>query len=145
MIQVLNRRTLPAFMLLSLAACSDPSGVAPEQSPQTKTDFSDQDKRIARALSIGGEKVGDSDETPQFQALVCSLALEKIQRQLEGPGALSTEQQQAFEQARRLFARRAAAGLSEAELGQNRARAQESDPEVNDSARVAIGCLRDII
>ena len=145
MIHVLNRRALPAFILLSLASCSSPSAVSPQPSTQTTAEFSDQDKRVARALSIGGEKIDGGDETPQFQALVCRLALEEIQRQMETPGGLSAEQQQAFEQARKLFDRRAAAGLSDAELSQNRARAQENDPEVNESARIAMGCLRDII
>lgn len=131
-------------LLLALSACSAVSDVQQKQERSVKRyDFSEEDKRIARALSIGSE-VHKSNAPPQYEAALCNLALATIAEQLRNSDLLSAQQLKAFEQAQSVYRRRAAAGLSPEEREKTRNDVEAAYPDHSDRARFAMGCLREL-
>lgn len=129
-----------ALLWLALGGCS----ATPEhkqEPPVTKRTFSDEDKRVARALSVGSE-IQTGNVTPQYEAQLCSLALGAIAERLRDSGSLSAQQLEGFERARNVFRQRAATGLSPEEREKTRNDVEAAYPDQSDRARVAIGCLR---
>lgn len=137
-----HTRLLPAAALM-LTACSISTDAPEQRQSAAPKIFSVEEKRIARALSIGGNDI-DASAAPQYQATLCSLALAAINDRLRNSGALSAEQQQALRQAQAHFQRRSTTGLSLEERSQTRKEVETAYPEPADRARFAIGCLRDL-
>lgn len=129
--------------LLALAACSGQADTATRQqdgSPQAS--FSDEDRRAARALSVGGPEARATG-SPGFYATLCSLALKSIDERLQDSGLLSAEQNRAFARAREIYAGRAAAG-SASERDDWRREVEATYPNPNERTRFTIGCLKDL-
>ena len=141
-LDILRRTVLVAFFP-ALISCAgpDPAKIEEEGNREQQT-FSVEDKRIARALSIGGDELIDSQE-PVYKAMLCSMALEAIEVKMEGSGLLNAEQQELFAGTRRIYASRAEEGLSTAETGDIRRRIELQYPDASDRARFAVGCLRE--
>lgn len=127
--------------LLALTGCSAAREPAADQPPQKE--FSAEDKRIARRLSLGGGETREAS-SPRFYATLCTLALDSIAERIQDGGMLSGEQSRAFAQAHALWARRAAEGAAPAEREAARKEVEEAYPEPASRARFAIGCLRDL-
>ena len=94
MIQSVLCASLASAATLMLTACSAATDVE-EQQP-SKAEFSAEDKRVAQALSIG-RNVERADATPQYEAMLCHLALEAIGERLENTDLLTSEQIEVFE------------------------------------------------
>jgi hypothetical protein len=138
-----HRSMLLAAALLALSACSTSADSPQPEQATVQEHFSDEDKRIARALSLGGDDILGK-ATPQYEAALCSLALAAIEDSVKDRGLLSSEQRRALRQAEALYQRRAVAGLSAEELEQTRNDVEADYPEPRVRARFAIGCLRDL-
>ena len=124
-----------------LGACSaDSTPVEKTDVPQQPV-FSEEDRRVARALSVGSNDLSPS-LSPQFRAALCSLALEAIEERLQG--SLSEEQRQAFAQAQSLYRQRARAGVSQEERRSTLSEVEASYPEQSERARFAISCLQEL-
>lgn len=134
---------LSSLLLTALSACSSEANVSTDDPVLAQRVYGEEDKRVAKALSIGGDDT-PKDESPQYRAMLCNLALSSIKDRMFGSGVLSEQQQRAFSQAHALYLRKAEEGLSKAELHQNRISVQTTYPEGVDRARIAIGCLRDL-
>jgi hypothetical protein len=133
---------LPALIALGMVgACS--SNEAPEEKTETSQQrtFTEEDKRIARLLTVGSDEI-DESASPQYRATLCSLALQAIEERMRG--ALSDEQRQAFAQAQSLYDQRARAGISAEDAQLTRDEVETAYPDESDRARFAIGCLQDL-
>lgn len=132
------------FLIVLLAACSVESETVQNEVYSQDKSFSDEDKRIARALSLGDAgNVGTG--TPQYQATLCLLALNSIEDRLLESGILTVEQQRAFSKARDLYGRRSKTGVSKDAQEKNLRDVEAAYPDAANRARFAIGCLRDLI
>ena len=137
-----HRSLLTVTASLTLAACSPPTdSTAPE--PVTQKIFSAEEQRIASALSIGTYR-SDANASPQYRALLCSLALAAVRARLGDNGALSADQRAALALAQTLFERRFVKGVAPAERNRMRNDLEAAYPEPGDRARFAIRCLRDL-
>lgn len=137
--------TVSIFVLLSLAACSGGSeSGTPAEEPAPARTFGPEERRIAGALSIGENYVSSSG-SPQDQALLCDVALESLSDQLSGSRILTVDQQRVLDQARAFYRRRGEVDRSPAETVEARRTLTETHPERGERARLAIGCLRDLV
>ena len=135
---------LLAVALLALSSCSDLSTDADHRkTTDSQLNFSAEEKRIARRLSIRNDVIQD-DTTAQFQAERCRLSLATIQVQMQNSGMLSAEQQRVFKQAQNLYRRRAEAELSSEEYEKTLADVKAKYPELSDRVPLAIACLRNL-
>lgn len=146
------QRTLPpaawsALAALSLlSACS--SNQQPAPPPADDKQFSEEDKRAARALSISNNEAITDAASPYARALLCNNGIETLAERFQGArGPMMDQQRQAMEQARayfgdqlRLLAERE--GKSEAELNSDMEEAAEQHADPAENAQIAIACLR---
>jgi hypothetical protein len=128
---------------LGVGACSTSADPPEQQKSLVRQQFTDQDKRIARALSLGGDDILRKAK-PQYEATLCSLALDAIEDNVKDSGILSSEQRRALKQAEAIFQLRAVTGLSAEESEQTRRAVETAYPERSTRARFAIGCLRNL-
>lgn len=148
------RRQQKSFALITLvslaAACSPPAAVTQGASTdQPARQFGAEEKRAARALSIGNDPALVGDATPYDRALRCSIAFEALAKKFVEAGSGSGPQLRAIGQARALFDRRAGtlarqANRTTAEMAGDRAKQAEAFPEGPERARAAIGCIRQL-
>ncbi|OYW44558.1 MAG: hypothetical protein B7Z08_08005 [Sphingomonadales bacterium 32-68-7] len=109
--------------------------------------FSAEDKRVARALSVGNSQLLDAADSPYEQALLCNVAINYMAEALEQRGGLQPDQQQAVALARDFFAERArdlglGRGKSPVEIERDQATKASSIPEGRAKAQLAIGCVQ---
>lgn len=131
---------LSALIALSaVSACSSSEVPVEETETSQQKAFTEEDRRIARLLSVGGNDIDDS-ASPRYRATLCNLALQAIEERLRG--ALSDEQRQAFAQAQSVYDRRARAGASPEDRRLSRDEVEADYPDERDRARFAIGCLQ---
>lgn len=144
MLYVILRHIILAASLPALVSCAV-SGDPPNQkdTERERKEFSSEDKRIARALSIGGDELIDSQDAA-YKSRLCSMALEAIEDQMESSRLLNREQQETFASVRRMYSERASKGLSSEEQVEMRRRIEGQYPEVSDRARFVVGCLREL-
>ena len=141
MIQSVLRASLASAATLMLTACSAATDVEEQQPSQAE--FSAEDKRVAQALSIG-RNVERADATPQYEAMLCNLALEAIGERLENTDLLTSEQIEVFEKAKAIYQNRAGVGLTTEEREKTQSDVEAAYPEAKDRARFAMRCLRDL-
>jgi len=125
-----------------VGACSSNEVPAEETETSQQQIFNDEDKRVARLLSVGREEI-DKSASPEYRATLCSLALQAIEARMRG--ALSDEQRQAFAQAQSVYGQRARTGISAEEQKQTRDEIETAYPDESDRVRFAIGCLQDLV
>ena len=142
MIQSVLRASLASAATLMLTACSAATDVEEQQPSQAE--FRAEEKRVAQALSIG-RNVERTDATPQYEAMLCNLALEAIGERLENTDLLTSEQIEVFEKAKAIYQNRASVGLTTEESEKTRNDVEAAYPQTKDRARFAIGCLRDLV
>lgn len=136
-------KILPLLVLSFLGACSASNAPSGSADTTPRRNFSAEDKRVARVLSIGGED-RSADVSPQYRAALCSLALESVQDRMQGGGLLTNEQQRIFAQAQSLYKQRATIDLSPEEQEQTLSEVETAYPNQSDRVRFAIGCLREL-
>lgn len=114
-----------------------------ETAPIPSKQFSSEDRKIAKLLSPGSDKI-NSVTDPYQRALLCQLSVRALGQQLNERGVIIDEQEQALEQIGRVYAQRvSASGKSRAQIDQDRAAMQETLPESRELARIGIGCMRE--
>jgi hypothetical protein len=136
-------RFFPLISLSVLSACYAANSQADQTKVTEQRAFAPEDKRVARVLSIGGQESTVND-SPQYGATLCKLALETIESRMNGGGILTDEQQRIFAQAQSLYRQRASAGVSRETQEQTQNEVETAYPNEGDRARFAIGCLRDL-
>lgn len=142
--QIFSLSTTALAALCILAGCTPSADEdRARQDTSAQRTFSAEERRIARALSLGGDEVRDRS-SPQSYAMLCSIALEAIGARLESGNLLSAEQRQAFTAARRMYSERATAGISRQEQDALRREVEAAYPETGDRARLGIGCVRSL-
>ena len=130
----------------SLTACSD-GDLAPEPQPhEADREFSEAEKRAARALSISNTEIMAKAEGPYEQTLLCRHGLAEVASLLGETASLSSEQEQGLRQAEALFDRRlrdlaSANGKSAEDVENDLAQTAEDNPDRATNMRIAIGCL----
>ncbi len=146
------QRTLSTAPLSALAALSFLSACSPNpQAPSPAFDekeFSEEDKRAARALSISNNQAVMEATNPYARALLCRNGIDGLaERFQQARGPMMEEQQQAMEQARayfdeqlRLLAERE--GKSEAELNDDLEETGQQHADPGENAQIAVACLR---
>lgn len=134
--------TLTGFALVT--ACSE----AGEQTAigsfkSLPKDFSAEEKRAARLLSIEGNLSSYAGH-PRIEAMTCVLGMEYLEEQMLRAGLLSEEQEAALEQAKSNYRARAAVNLS-AEDAETLVRDSEAAiTSPSDKVRRGLKCLRDL-
>jgi len=146
------RRPARFFIALSLASisanCAPSTDTATDELASSASDrFSAEDRRIARALSIGNNSTLDNANDPYDQALMCGVAIDFIAQAFESSTGLESAQRQAIKLARNLFAQRLydlgrSRGKSRIEIERDRARKATDIPEDGTKAQIAIGCIQ---
>ena len=144
MIFSLYRLLQLAGTAIALTACSVSDSQQEQEQSLTRQEFTAEDKRVARVLSIR-DQTASRGATPQYTAALCSLALAVIGDRLAESDLLSSQQTEGLKQAQDLYRRRATAGLSDQERKKMRSDIEAAHPEPSDRARFAIGCLRDLV
>lgn len=130
------------MVVLLLGACSARDVPQKQGTPVQKT-FTAEDRRVARALLIGGEGSAPN-ASPQYRAVLCSVALETVADRMRGKGILTAEQERVFAQAQSIYARRSSAGRSVEEREALLKEVRDRYPDEGDRAPFAIGCLYDL-
>lgn len=145
----------PRYILLAcalsnafLAGCSDRPNAPEIASIDTDApEFSEADKRAARALSIGDEQGLAKMDNPNAQARACSQAIGLMADKLREANALTEEQFSALEKARAFYANKSPPSSTEKfQTGMSASGSPEATarPEENlaQSGRTAIACIR---
>ena len=139
---MMKRARLSALIGLCLVSgCSSNEVPVEKTGTSQQQTFSDEDKRIARLLSVGNDAI-DEFATPQYRATLCSLALEAIEERMRG--ALTDEQRQVFAQAQNLYDQRARVAMSAEDERLTRDEIETAYPAESDRARFAISCLQEL-
>lgn len=134
------------FALSSLAACSPDADIADEPATEQRV-FSEEDQRIARALSIGNSRAVANADSPYARALLCRHGMDVLADRFREASGLSEQQRQGIEQAQTYFDEELRAlaqdeGKTPAELDSDLAQVAEDNPDPGEAARIAIGCLQ---
>lgn len=144
-----NIALLLPLTVVILAGCSSSDSTAnklPSDNPPEE--FSIEDRKAARALSIGDDLALDKVQDPGSQARMCSLAIEDITAKLRQTGGLTNAQLSALEGARRYYARQASsprervsddAAFPSMPGGSG---GEDANANPGNDVRIAIACLR---
>lgn len=132
--------------LVSIAACSSPDETSETRMTRKDSEtFSAEDRRVAKALSLGGYELRASGNTYD-KAVLCNVSLQALADRMRESGLLSAEQQRAFSQAQGVYTLRAGStGKSASQIAQDRREVEAAYPDMNARARIAIGCLRELV
>lgn len=143
----LSNVALAAGLFLSLVSCSGGEERGKEAAKAPERQFSEEDKRAARALSIGDSRAIESSGSPYAQALLCNNAVQSIADRLRSAGSLNAEQLRGFDQTRAYYDRQVFGlgkqeGKSASQIQQDRKQTAAANPEPAANARLAIACLQ---
>lgn len=143
MIWLLNPSVRLLIAISPISACSMPQNPPEEPAQIVSEHFSSEDRRVARLLSPGSDKINSAD-SPYEKALLCQLSVEAVGQELKRRGIIVDEQEKALEQIEKVYAQRiAASARSEQELSQDRTALRKSFPDPSDLARLGISCMRE--
>lgn len=136
-----------ALCLVSVTACSGDDESATDVAKASAPQFSEEDKRAARALSIGDSRAIESSDSPYAQALLCNHAVQSIATRLRSAGSLNAEQLRGFDQTRVFYERQVLGlgkqeGKSASQIQQDRQETATANPDAAANARLAIACLQ---
>ena len=137
------------LVVSSLTACSSREESSPPSSEQPR-EFSAEDKRAARALSISNNPAVMNAESPYARALLCRNGIGALAEQFEKARGLSDEQRQAMEQARAYFDEQLRVlgqreGKSESDVSSDLEKVAQENVDTAENARIANACLRRLL
>jgi hypothetical protein len=109
--------------------------------------FTDEDKRVTRLLSVGNNRALAQSDTPYDEALLCSLAIDSMSEVLNRNNSLPAEQLTALGQAIEVLRSRVQAfgrdlGKEASEIEADREAVAEQVASEQERAQIAIGCVR---
>jgi hypothetical protein len=145
---ILSKAALAAALcLVSLTACSGGEESGRKAAEAQERRFSEEDKRAARALSIGDSRAIEGSDSPYAQALLCNHAVQSIADRLRSAGSLNAEQLRGFDQTRayyerQLLGRGKLEGKSASQIQKDRQKTAAANPDPVANARLAIACLQ---
>lgn len=138
----------PLIAGVLLASCSPGADVAERPSDEVRA-FSEEDKRVASALSVSNRQEILNSESPYARALLCGHAMNALAGTFLEARGLSGEQRQAMVQAQayfdeqlRVLAQRE--GKSASDLSEDLEKMAEERADRGESAQIAVACLRDL-
>lgn len=133
----------------SLTGCSSSEESSARSSEQPR-EFSAEDKRAARALSISNNPAVINAESAYARALLCRNGIGALADQFEKARGLSDEQRQAVERARAHFDEQLRAlghreGKSESDMRSDLETVAQENVDAAENARIANACLRRLL
>lgn len=136
-----------AFLMIALAACSSgrETMTAPNEEPARA--FSDEDRRVASALSISQDRAVTNADSPYSRALLCRNGMETLAERFQDAAGLSEQQREGIEQARAYFDERLrllgeSEGKSASDISEDVQQTAEDNFDTAENARIAIACLQ---
>lgn len=142
--RIANCSFIAALVAVALvSACgADPSATKPVAGQVRQ--FSAEDKRIARQLSLGNNSLLSQTSDPQRQALLCRDTLEAIEARLASTGALNGEALKALQSAKLFYENQAGKNADGAAgpRGTEDGFAASENPSQADAGRTALACLQ---
>ncbi len=135
-------------MLLALVACGSGDDLPTRDTVSEQTrEFSADDKRVARLLSIGSTQKFSAKTSAYDRALSCSIALETVKARLSASGQMNPAIINTINQVSSVYDTRtqqlgAADGKSTAEIAAERLERTEEMADQGKDGQIAIGCLR---
>jgi hypothetical protein len=150
MSKIAARAVLGAALWASaLSSCSDAELPVEPQPHEETREFSEADKRAARALSVNNTEVMANAETPYAQALLCRHGIAQVADLAQETLLMSGEQEQALRQAEALFDQRlqdlaSAEGKSAAEVQADLEQVSQDNQDRATNLRVAASCLEQV-
>lgn len=130
-------------MVISSGACTPDTDASQSRlSDEQPRTFSSENKRIARALSLGGEVDGGARGST-VEAASCVIALNFIRLRLGGSVGLNSEHTIALDKAITLYRTRAGANtMPSNQFAEKLKTAESSMPNAADQARASLRCLQ---
>jgi hypothetical protein len=137
--------TLAACGMVS--SCGAPAGHAEDQPSAPKKVFSEADRKVAVALSVGRPALLQREATEYDKAILCKIALDSISlrlREMSSPEHAAQLSQMEARLAERAYLQGSAAGKNRAQVDRDLAAkaAESDDPSI--LIPVAMACLRTI-
>lgn len=129
------------------------SGKKPDVEPQPgdlQREFSEQEKRAARALSISNiELAARAEEEPYAQALLCRHGLAELAGFIDESAGLNGEHEEALRQAEALYDQRlrdlaGASGKPSGDIPRDLERTAQENPNRAANVRTAVACLQEL-
>jgi hypothetical protein len=148
MTKIGTKTVLPiALVLTSLCGgCSTGEPVKNRLEKKTR-EFSAEEKRQARALSISQVKSVTDAASPYARALLCKNGMDVMAQRLQNVGIMNAQQGQLLQQAQAYFDRQLNAlgeqqGLSAADVRNDLGRVARDHSDTSENARIAVACLK---
>lgn len=137
------------FMLVSLTACSSGENTHDDAPASPAKAFSDEDREIARALSISNDLAVADADSPYARALLCRNGMGVLAERFQDAVGLSIEQRQGIEQAVTYFDGQMrvlgeAEGKAAADVTSDLEQTAADNPDTTENVRTAIACLREL-
>lgn len=105
--------------------------------------FSPEEIRIARKLSLGNNSMLGETSDPVKQAMLCRDSLEAVEKRLADAGALGGEQIKAFQAAKLFYEREISLGSGKASVSSTPQNGMARDnANVSAAGRTAMACLQ---
>ena len=131
-----------ALVVLAMTGCSQPQSDQPPPAELDARKFTDEDRRIARTLSLGADS-SSAERSPLEKATLCEMGLRRMRERMASTASLTQEQLASIDEAVALFRSRQAAIDASADLRRAmRVRLDEAVAGDAEWGRVTIGCLR---
>lgn len=129
------------MVIVCLSACApDPAATQPNREQQKV--FSEDDRRVAQALSLGGG-IEAASKDPADEAARCVIALNFIRTRLSAFAGVNSEQKNALDRAIHLYRTRAGEKSAPSKEFAAKLKAAESAmPNQADQARASLRCLQ---
>lgn len=135
--------TLAACGLVS--SCGAPAGRAENEPPAPRKVFSEADRKVAVALSVGRPALLQREATEYDKAILCKIALDSISprlRELSSPQIAAQLSQVQARLAEQAYLQGSAAGKSRSEVDRDLAEKADESDDPSILIPVAMACLR---
>jgi hypothetical protein len=134
------------FFCAFLSACAQPASI-PESEDilGADTEASEADLRTARLLSLSNNGAVQTISDPYELSISCAVSIQALANRLRTMNGVTSDQLRAIDAAGTLYRKRALdTGKSPADLNQDIERKRAEDVDVNQHARMALSCLRQL-
>lgn len=132
--------------LTTLAGCSSADKGDADPKPEARQ-FSEEDKRVARALSVSQVQSISDAEGPYARALLCANGMDALAERFQDFRGLGEQQRSAIEQAREYFGQQlreagASEGKSANDIESDLQKTAQDNIDPAENARTAMACLQ---
>jgi hypothetical protein len=133
---------------IALASCSDRASFTEAEPPSVEAgSFSEEDRLVARNLSLGSSAALEAESGPYAQALRCRSAIGALTERFRQSATPTQAQLQAIEQTLSAYDRQVRSlgdqeGKSAGEIRQDLQEAAEEETDLATQGQLAIACLQ---